>query len=904
MKEKGKNIFIRIIKRLLILLVVILILISAAGFLISYFYGDKVKEIVVNEINQQLAVEVEVDEIEFSVFKNFPKASINITGVQTREKLNKNANPLLKAKELAVLFNIRDIISGNYTIKRILLKDAFLNIVVFNNGTNNFTIFKSPDSKNGGEVNIDLNEVDLINVHVSYLDYQTDQEYLFIVNSGIMSGGFSSSAYALKISANILTNYLRTGKTTFLKEKTIITNVLFDIDNENHLFKIKKGDLKINTLSFNVDGNIQTVKNDKAVFLKVKAKKARLKDFLKEIPREYFIPLEDFDCSGIFDFTATIDGVITKNQLPEITFNFGLTKGKIKYLPTGLALNDVSFNGKFNNGKLRNKKTFSLLLSDFISSMKSGKMKGKMEIINFERPDVSVAFSASGKLDEVKKIFHIDTLNYISGDINIDLIFRNRLKSFSKFTIEDFLSSKTSGKLKINNADFGLKESLLSYKNFNGSFRFSNDDLIIDHFSGMVSGSDFQMKGAFINILPYFFLPGKSFSVNATLKSSMLNFDELLQYKTSGSDTLYRIRIPENINIILDLSVKRMQFRKFRAQDISGKLIIRNESIIVKNGSFSSMEGHTNIEGIIDGTNPTKLILTCDADIQKVDISKLFYEFGNFGQNNITSRKLKGRVNAKVFYESSFSNTLKIDPTSVNTVGDITIENGELINYTPLYTLGRFLKNKNLQHIRFSTLKNQIAIRNRIIYIPEMEIKSSTLDLSLNGTHTFDNEIDYHIWILLSEILSQKKQKEMESEIEGLIIEDDNLGRTSIPIKMTGKSSNPKISYDTKMARNKISTNMKKEKENIREVFRKEFGVTGNQEDDKNPIIETKEDGKEQFIIEWEETKPDSAIMLPKKPSQKSTQKKQTKKTKDDKADFIIEWDEDEDTIKSEPHNF
>jgi hypothetical protein len=402
------------------------------------------------------------------------------------------------------------------------------------------------------------------------------------------------------------------------------------------------------------------------------------------------------------------------------------------------------------------------------------------------------------------------------------------------------------------------------------------------------------MKGTFINILPYFFLPDKRFSVNADLKSSMLNFDELLQYKTQGSDTVYRIRIPENINISLGLNVKKLRFRKFKAQDISGKLIVRNKSIVVKYGSFSSMDGHTDIEGRIDGSNPAKLVLTCDADIQKVDISKLFYEFGDFGQDNITYRKLKGKVTAKVFYESSFSNTLKIYPESVNTVGDITIENGELINYTPLFKLGRYLRNKNLKHIKFSTLKNQIAIRNKVIYIPEMEIKSSTLNLSLNGTHTFDNEIDYHIRILLSEILSQEKRKDIENEIEGIIIEDDNSGRTSLPIKMTGKASDPQISYDTKAVRKIISSNMKREKENIKDVFRKEFGGKSNSSDDDLPVIETGNNGKEQFIIEWDETKPDTVKQNLQKPDK---QKVKPKKTKSDKADFIIEWDEEDDTI-------
>ena len=895
MKEKKKNnILNRFIKRLAILLLIALVLIISAGFLIGYYYGDKVKEIVIAQINKQLAIEVSVNEISFSVFENFPQASVSISGIQTKGGKSKNADPLLKAKKLSVLFNVKDIISGNYNIEKILLKDAFLNIVVFDDGSDNFTILKSSDTENEGNIKIDLKEIILKNVHISFLNYRSDQEYLFSVNKGTMSGGFSSSAYALNISADILTDYFRTGKATFLKGKKIKTDLIFDIDNDSRKFNITKGDLIINNLSFTVEGNIKTVKNDNSIFLKIKAEKAKLKDFLKEIPPEYFKPLEDFESSGMFDFTAQIEGNVSKKQIPGVTFEFGLTKGKIKYLPTDFTLKDVSLKGSFNNGKLRNKRSFSLKISGFSSKTATGSLNGNLKIANFERPDISVDFNAAGKLTELKELFRIDTLNSVSGNVNIKMVFRNRLKSFSKFTIRDFLSSKTSGKLKISNVKLDFKQSLLSYQNFNGSFRFSNNDLIIENFSGDVSGSDFQMKGTFINILPYFFLPDKRFSVNADLKSSMLNFDELLQYKTQGSDTVYRIRIPENINISLGLNVKKLRFRKFKAQDISGKLIVRNKSIVVKYGSFSSMDGHTDIEGRIDGSNPAKLVLTCDADIQKVDISKLFYEFGDFGQDNITYRKLKGKVTAKVFYESSFSNTLKIYPESVNTVGDITIENGELINYTPLFKLGRYLRNKNLKHIKFSTLKNQIAIRNKVIYIPEMEIKSSTLNLSLNGTHTFDNEIDYHIRILLSEILSQEKRKDIENEIEGIIIEDDNSGRTSLPVKMTGKASDPQISYDTKAVRKIISSNIKREKENIKDVFRKEFGGKSNSSDDDLPVIETGNNGEKQFIIEWDETKPDTVKQNLQKPDK---QKVKPGKTKSDKADFIIEWDEDDDTI-------
>ena len=40
-----------------------------------------------------------------------------------------------------------------------------------------------------------------------------------------------------------------------------------------------------------------------------------------------------------------------------------------------------------------------------------------------------------------------------------------------------------------------------------------------------------------------------------------------------------------------------------------------------------------------------------------------------------------------------------------------------------------------------------------------MEIKSSALSVYISGTHSFNNEIDYNITLLLSELLSKFRQK-------------------------------------------------------------------------------------------------------------------------------------------------
>jgi hypothetical protein len=226
-------------------------------------------------------------------------------------------------------------------------------------------------------------------------------------------------------------------------------------------------------------------------------------------------------------------------------------------------------------------------------------------------------------------------------------------------------------------------------------------------------------------------------------------------------------------------------------------------------------------------------------------------------------------------------------------LGDISIRQGELIKYSPLYKLSKYIKKRELEHIRFSTLKNQIEIKEEVVYIPEMDIESSTLNLRIFGSHTFKNSIDYHVRVLLSEILS-KREKKKEEEIEGIFPEEDGLGQTTLYLHMTGNAEDPNIKYDTKEVRKKISADMNKEKQEIKEVFKREFS----RKDQTRPSGQdefkmTRPDSGKDFKIEWEEDPPENIkrTELPAKP------KNQPEK-KSGKKEFIIEWEQDNDTLR------
>jgi len=179
-----------------------------------------------------------------------------------------------------------------------------------------------------------------------------------------------------------------------------------------------------------------------------------------------------------------------------------------------------------------------------------------------------------------------------------------------------------------------------------------------------------------------------------------------------------------------------------------------------------------------------------------------------------------------------------------------------------MQSLSSYLKVEDLTDIRFATLHNQIDIANQVIYIPSMEIKSSALDLQLMGTHTFENGLDYHFTIALADLIAskfKKRNKGIDSQAEFGPVEDDGRGRTKVFVSLTGTVDKPIVKYDKKAMREKIASDMKGQKVELKQAFRKEFNRAAcdttrkaQQLKDKN-VIQKQEQGK--FVIEWDDDK-------------------------------------------------
>ena len=80
----------RILKRILLALILFAILMISSSAVYIYYQQDELEQVVIKEINKRLKSPIKIGDIEFSVIKNLPFASIELNNILAIDAFQKD----------------------------------------------------------------------------------------------------------------------------------------------------------------------------------------------------------------------------------------------------------------------------------------------------------------------------------------------------------------------------------------------------------------------------------------------------------------------------------------------------------------------------------------------------------------------------------------------------------------------------------------------------------------------------------------------------------------------------------------------------------------------------------------------------------------------------------------------
>jgi hypothetical protein len=843
------KLFYEILKIVSILIISVIIILFSASVLMQ----NKVTGIILKSLNSNFATKLDAGSTRLSLLRKFPKASFELKNVLVHSSpdfdknlfTGINTDTLLYAKSAWLDFRMTDLLKGEYTFERITIKSGRLNLYTDTGARYNYNVSKPRDKNSpAGKFSLNLNRINLSDVDVFYYDLNVR----LTVKGNIKNGKFKSRITEKEIdfegTSDVMYELFR------LKDFSIRQPVAARVDvgvNRNPKgYFFRKSTMRIENWDFILNGYVGS---DNYIDLIVTSSNIDISRTRNYIPAKYSEFASEFRPAGNLSLVYKVKGISSRSVDPNYNLTVSLKNGHIARVRSGLNIDRLSFDGYYSNGSKNSRATSSITISNFKSKFGSANYKGSFSITDFTRPSAVLDLKGPLYPAELKEFFNLRNIARTEGSIGIDINLSGPLEKKNKYTLSDIFGLNSRSEFSFNSFGIKLADKPVDLKSVSGKIIVAGSTSARE-FRFNLNGQEIIMDCDLQNLPEW--LAGFPVSLNGTasINASSIKPESFFggsEAKAESSVKKAPLVLPDAVNLEVSFKIGSFIYKKFSAEKINGNLSLKPKIVNVRSLSLSSQEGKVTGNGLVVQHADKSFTGRGSFSVSGIDINKTFKSFSNFSQNFLKADNLAGSLSGSLTLILPVDSMLNPKMKSLTAEGKFVLIKGSLINFDPVKALSRFIELSELENIKFDKLENDFFIRDNHFYLPQMDIKSSAVDMSVNGEHSFDNEYQYHVKMLLSELLSNKARKNSNLSSEFGEVQDDGLGRTSVLLKITGKGEDVKVSYDMKAAGEQVKNNIKKEKQTLKTILNEEYGWYTR---DTAPVA--KKAPKKRFRVKWE----------------------------------------------------
>lgn len=763
-------------KRLGVIIVLGLVLIVGLVVTLVLLNGEKWKALAVDTINENVTTEVHISDVEINLFSEFPKISVNLLDVEIEGADNSNSSDtpvLLSAEKLGVAFSLWEVLLGDPVIENFSITGGNLFIQELPGGRWNYEI--TPESTEDSAP-IEVSSIKLYSVDVELKSSLTNLHT--IVNKATYSDGSFVAAFEDLVTDNkSLKPLFGTLEAVFASEED--GKVRFDISKA-----------VLNGLPLSAAVNLGT-DGDWTV-------SGRSSNISQENIEAILVNSSLFD--GI-----SLGGTASasfKGNSEKIDILFSHPGGTFAVAPsrTGLALN---LKGEFiTSGAL----TYYLI---------TGAIGFKLDQIHLATNGITADLTANSKNIDRSSIS-------IGGSASLDLgsNYQSWIPEINSSSHSHLPSSGTVNY----RGEFEISPT--------GEISHSLLNLDIPSCNGTLAGSPYALSNGRAHLSKYGTLIVESLNFDwagniGSLESELHKFSSILEggqiagntdiicesvivdpilkaYDLLSDSTVVSTEasiLPYGSSFKYDIRSSNLYWDKLECTDFSSIGTVSHNKVRIAHARTTGINGEAVVDGSLRPGGPGWL-LGLNGYADNISLPELFRVYGNFGQEMLRSEHLSGEadVAGSLHLGWSLNGEWMSDAFDANL--NVIIDSGKLIGLELFDEVADYLKENRLiaplvdpedlrsrlKKIDFENLETTFSVAHSTTRLPFLNIHSSAMDVSIEGTQSFSGDIDYTLGFALRD-LRDNKQGEFGN------IEDDGLGNMFF-LGMRGTLDEPEYYYD------------------------------------------------------------------------------------------------------------
>ncbi len=823
------------VKKTLKIIGIISIVFIAILIAIPFLFGGTITDKIKYLANQHLKATVDFTDVDISLLRSFPKASVVIDDFSIINQAPFEGDTLAYVKRIALDMGITEIFKGAddpITIKRIRVDEAAIAVKTDSLGNTNTDITKSDtstssettdsDSEESSSFTFALEHYEINDSKVLYSDDTSKMVFTLTDLNHSGDGTFSGDHILLDTHSSTAAS-LNLENTNYLNNHLFKLDAILDLDLANQRYTFKDNKALINQLPLEFSGFVQLAEKYTDVDILFETPTSDFKNLLAVIPETYSKNLDGVQTAGNFGIKGIVKGKVDDTHIPTMDIQITADKASFKYPDLPKAVDHIAIDTKIMNTTGLVDDTFVTINNlSFNIDKDTFNARGKLEHLT---KNMLVALHADGVLNlgNLDKAYPIELDQDINGILKADITTKFDMESLEK---EQYQNITTIGTASLHDFTYTSPELPNPINIADAAINCQPATITLDHIKVTTGKSDLSANGAIHNLMGFLFskqdLKG-DFSVNSDVfavddfmvaTTETEETDTEAETTTKESETTEEaLKIPSFIDATLAFNAKKVVYDNLELQNTKGTVQIKDETAYLKNVSSELFDGSLAFDGNVS-TKPKTPTFAMDVDLKNINIAQSFTKLSLLQKLAPIAQALTGTLTTKMKLNGDLSESLLPIPASLKGNALANILNAKVsATQTPLLSQldskASFLK---LDKLKLNDIKTALTFDDGKINVQPFDIKVNDVTVTAQGSHGFDMNMDYKLAVdVPAKYLDNKLGDLLTSQLGSA----NQNTRIAIPIGITGNFSQPAIKLNTKDAVSQLTkqlANQQKEK--------------------------------------------------------------------------------------------
>ena len=726
---------------------------------------DKIKA----ELHKKTNATISLNDVNVSFLHTFPFISLQLSKVIVRDSLwNTHKHDLLNAEKIYGVINPFNILFGKNPFRKIVVENGILYLFSDSTGYSNIHIFHNqtePDKKSDEDYpDLEGNNMELIvekKLHDKLFDIQINR-----FNSSLKK---VNNVLLFDANLNLLVHNMifKQANGSFLNEKKISGKCKVQFNLLNKILAFENIILNIDNHPFLFSGKFFTAVSPTPYELNVKTNDIHFKQAVSLLSDNIRKKLDQYNIDKTINLEATLDGSDPLMHSPVMHIFFNADNATVT---TPLEV----FSKSFFKGSFFNRANALQAPQDENSILRFNNFSGTTENItlqsdsiiftNLIQPTLSCNLHSQFEVESLNNLFDSKNIEFKGGTAKLDVVYKGPIEN------GDSINADISGNIAFDSTSIKYLPKNFLLSDGSGKLQFSNKDVLIENLIARTGSTQLKMNGGIKNLMALIDKNPEKLFLDWNIFSPKLNLHDFRMFigknaasyshkKTKRFFTKQVSQIDSLLNacdVHVQIKANELLYKKFVATNIKASVVLKNNTIMLDSASLNNSGGSLIIGGFVK--TEIENSLNVHAVINNMDVDKMLFSFGDFGQDAINQKNIKGKIKADVNFFGVLNPEQEIIPSSIKGNAEFSLKNGELIDFESVQNISKkVFKNRNFSDIHFAELKDRFDINGSAIKMNRMEIESAVITLFIEGTYDAKKGTDISIQVPLSNLKAKKE---------------------------------------------------------------------------------------------------------------------------------------------------